>query len=179
MTSMTRRYLLLLSFCFALESSTGFQSVLIPHGTAVTSRSLIAQSANNNDNNDAGRTVSDSTPYPPEFHRAVECAKNQGLCDVDELIRLADELEAYDDSCFFEVEKIGQDGDCEKEVLDRLDVADLLRAESETAQRRDTLEFSNLFTDNVEKHEDDAPTKDVIDCVSNYYECVYSKTGNP
>jgi len=45
----------------------------------------------------------------------------------------------------------GED-DCEKEILDRLDIADLLRAEGEMVQRRDNLEhFSNAFTEKVEQ----------------------------
>jgi len=106
--------------------------------------------------------------YPAEFHRAVECAKHQGLCNVDELLELADELEHYEGSCMLWQVDMDEDpdeiymkngilpvygeDDCEKEILDRLDIADLLRAEGEMVQRRDNLEhFSNAFTEKVEQ----------------------------
>lgn len=40
------------------------------------------------------------------FDRAVECSKTIGLCDVDELWKLADELEAFQEyECFYENKK--------------------------------------------------------------------------
>jgi len=90
-----------------------------------------------------------NTDYPHKnFHRAVDCASEPGLCDVDELLELADKLEEYD-GCFFE-----DDSDkaaCMKEKDDRLDVADLLRLEAELLLREDYLENANLFKADVDK----------------------------
>lgn len=169
------------------QSASAFQSLLLPTSAPTRSSISILSAAPSPD--------SSQLPYEG-FERAVTCAKHDGLCDVDELLKLADELESYSDSFFFEFqEQQSLENDCEKEVLDRLDVVDLLRAEAETTMRRDTLEFENLFTANVENHkqnksftggehhddddEEECPTKDVIDSISNYYECVYSKTLSP
>ncbi|CAB9498783.1 expressed unknown protein [Seminavis robusta] len=155
-------------------------AVRTPTTTSVSSSS---DSSNNEKNNQS---------YPPEFHRAVECAKNQGMCNVDELLTLAQELEDYDDSCLWEIPMNGDsskddDEDCETEFLDRLDIADLLRAEREMMQRRENaLEFSNLFREKIEQDElskeqhdedEECPPKEVIDTYSKYYETVYSQTG--
>lgn len=78
------------------------------------------------------------------FDRAVFCADEPSLCDVDEMFLLADELEKYQ-GCFFE----GGD-DCEKEKMDRLDVAGLLRLEAEVQLRHDYLENANLFKEDVQ-----------------------------
>ena len=106
-------------------------------------------------------------------------------------MRLAEELEQYD-GCMMtwqvdmEKETNGNNSvmedDCEKETLDRLDIADLLRAEGEMIQRRDTIQFSNLFKEKVEKEEQQqgkTSMPHVIESISNYYECVYSKTFGP
>jgi hypothetical protein len=64
---------------------------------------------------------------------------------VEEMLQLADELEEYQ-GCFFE-ENVH---DCEKEKMDRMDVADLLRLEAEVLLRRDYFVNANLFKENVE-----------------------------
>jgi hypothetical protein len=164
----------------------GFQSLAVPCRTACPSRvnGLILPSLKKDaEDNDGGLPGF----YPPEFYRAVECANRQGLCDADELLGLASELEKYNDSCFFEFQKAeDDDDDCEKEILDRLDVADLLRAEGELQQRRNAVEF-NSFKGDVEKRappptgqrQQEQPPKDVIESVSNFYECIYSKSITP
>jgi hypothetical protein len=80
------------------------------------------------------------------FERAVKCSENYGLCDVDELLELADQLDSYKGS-FFEYEPFAQ----EKEIKDREDVADILRLEAELALRQDYLHNANLFKEDVEK----------------------------
>ena len=95
-------------------------------------------------------SASSTKNYPHrEFHRAVECATETGLCDVDELLQLADDLEKHGEECFFENERDGEA--CEKEKDDRVDVAGVLRLEAELLLRQDYLKNANLFKDDVEK----------------------------
>lgn len=76
------------------------------------------------------------------FGRAIECAENFGYCDLEEMERLADELDSYKGN-FFEH---GQDRQIlEKEVEDRKDVAEILRLQQELRLRMDYLEKANLF----------------------------------
>ena len=63
------------------------------------------------------------------FFRAVECAEG-ARCTLDELDKLATELESVD-GCKFEE---GQEA-CDKEVLDRIDVASILRLRIELQLR--------------------------------------------
>ena len=151
-------------------------SLVLPQSARPLSR-VITQENPSSDN-------SNKWSYPPEFHRAIECAKDEGLCGVDELLRLADELEQYT-GCMVdwevdmtkESEAVGDD--CEKEMMDRLDIADLLRTEGEMVGRRDTIEFSNLFKEKVEEDERASKKKEVIAMYSGFYESVYSKTCGP
>lgn len=93
---------------------------------------------------------STSKPYPhQEFHRAIECASEPGLCDVDELMCLADDLENHGEKCFFADEKDAMA--CEKEKKDRLDVSSLLRLDAEVLLREYCLDNANVFRDNVEE----------------------------
>jgi hypothetical protein len=180
---MTSPSLIVLSALWLASSAHGFQGITVlpsNSGTAVTGIKMVSH-ASNEEKSTYGWA------YPPQFHRAVECVKTQGLCHVEELLVLADELEQYEDSCLWQVpvngdSTEGTDDDCETEFMDRLDIADLLRAESEMIQRRETaLEFSNLFREKIEQDEDQQnqpqPPKEVIDLYSNYYECVYSRIG--
>ena len=84
--------------------------------------------------------------FPERFGRAVQCSEQYGLCNVDELLALAEELESYHGS-FFE-----DDVDLrEKEIKDRNDVADILRLEAELELRHDYLRNANLFKADVEE----------------------------
>lgn len=83
--------------------------------------------------------------YPEKFERAVQCSTNFGMCDADELIDLAEELESYQGS-FFEKDDTLRT----KEVQDRNDVADVLRKEAELKLRLDYLKNGNLFKEDVE-----------------------------
>jgi hypothetical protein len=87
--------------------------------------------------------------YPKTFERAIECGENFGRCDVDELLKLADELESYDEVYF---EESLQDGDVE--LRDRQELVDVLRMEAELKQRQDHLKGSNLFVHDVEEAHD-------------------------
>ncbi|KAL7499478.1 hypothetical protein ACHAWT_007759, partial [Skeletonema menzelii] len=68
--------------------------------------------------------------HPDVFEKAVDCAQNYGMCNVDELLNLAEELEQYN-GCYYE------DGAeaCQKEIDDRHDLADLLLLQTELQQR--------------------------------------------
>jgi len=136
---------------------------------------------NSNDENDQKQKM---WAYPPGFHRAVECAKNDGLCDVEELLALANELEQYDENCL-QVDSNASSSiteDYDDEIMDRMDVADLLRSEIDVLQRRETLiEFSNSFREKVEQEEEEEEAetttlpREVIDAYKGFYENVYSK----
>jgi len=96
----------------------------------------------------AGRLSSTSLRfYPEEFERAVECAGTFGVCSVDELLKLADELDEYQ-GCFFEKSEANRD----KESIDRSDVADVLRLQSELLLRQQYLKNANIFNDDVQKN---------------------------
>lgn len=82
--------------------------------------------------------------YPPEFDRAVACANNPGLCNVDELLNLAQELETYE-GCFFEEY---ESEECEQEKKDRVALAEFLFAEAEVQ------EHENIFKKDVKKEHD-------------------------
>ena len=84
--------------------------------------------------------------FPESFERAVKCSENIGLCDVDELMDLADELDSYQGSFFEEEDNLRS-----KEIQDREDLADFLRKEAALKLRQDYLENGNLFKEDVEQ----------------------------
>ena len=108
--------------------------------------------------------------YPhQEFHRAIDCATEPGLCEVEELMKLADDLERHGEECFFEKEE--DTAACEKEKDDRLDVASLLRLEAEVLLREDYLDNANLFKENVDQarlKESWSEHQEELDMYSNY-----------
>jgi hypothetical protein len=59
---------------------------------------------------------------------------------------------------------------CEKEIQDRLDVADVLRLESELMNRQEYLRKANLFNDNVHQMHDARERDDYIDVMDIYSE---------
>jgi hypothetical protein len=99
--------------------------------------------------------------FPERFERAVQCSEKYGLCDVDELLALADELESYQGS-FFEDE-------CrEKEIKDRNDMADVLRLEAELVLRQDYLRKANLFKADVEEAVEQKTRDEYIEMMDAY-----------
>ena len=87
-----------------------------------------------------------------QYFEAVERAKD-GMCSVEKLDRLAAELEAVADECKFE----NDNGDeaCNKEIQDRLDIAEILRLRIELSLRLDHLKSNNnLFASDVQKEHD-------------------------
>ncbi|CAB9524878.1 expressed unknown protein [Seminavis robusta] len=106
--------------------------------------------------------------YPhKDFHRAIELAEDPDVVDIDEMLRLADELEKYDE-CFFEN---GDEAACEKEKMDREDLAGLLRLQTEVLLREDYLEKANLFKHDVEQARFEETWNDhqqTMDMYSNY-----------
>jgi len=85
------------------------------------------------------------------FFRAVECAENTNLCKIDELEKLATELETIV-GCKFE-EDSSQEL-CDKEIQDRKDVAEILRLQIELKLRSEFLKKDNLFAVDVKKERD-------------------------
>ena len=81
---------------------------------------------------------------PENFERAVECSQSYGLCDVDELLTLAEDLESHQGAFFESEERLRA-----KEIKDRLDLAEVLRMEAELSLRHDYLEKANLFKEDV------------------------------
>eukprot|EP01083_Nonionella_stella_P136411 415079_1 len=90
--------------------------------------------------------------HPETFDRAVECANNFGLCNVDELLSLSDELDNFQ-GAFYERDAVDQ----EKEIDDRKDLADLLLLQGELQARNDYFHKANLFAHDVQ---DDSLMKD-------------------
>uniref|UniRef100_A0A7S3L8I6 Uncharacterized protein n=1 Tax=Amphora coffeiformis TaxID=265554 RepID=A0A7S3L8I6_9STRA len=97
-----------------------------------------------------------ATTDQDHFYRAVQIADSirdsNSKIDVEELDKWASELEQID-GCVFE------DGSspelCDKEIQDRLDVAQIFRLEIELKLRLDYLKnHSNLFADDVRKNHD-------------------------
>jgi hypothetical protein len=101
--------------------------------------------------------------YPECFDRAVECSSDVDRCSVDELLKLADELESYK-GAFFEDSPTLQI----KEVKDREDLADVLRLEAELQLRQDYLRKANIFCDNVKKSIDSIEKKDYMELMDDY-----------
>ena len=84
--------------------------------------------------------------YPEKFERAIQCSTHFGLCDADELIELAEELESYQGSFFEKDDELRA-----KEASDRKDIADVLRKEAELKLRLDYVKNGNLFKEDVEE----------------------------
>lgn len=66
------------------------------------------------------------------FYRAVELAEGRHACTVEELNTLATELEEFV-GCKYEEDSTPED--CDKEILDRVDVAEILRLKIELKLR--------------------------------------------
>lgn len=101
--------------------------------------------------------------YPECFDRAVECSSGFDRCSVDELLKLADELERYK-GAFFEESPTLQI----KEVKDREDLADVLRLEAELQLRQDYLQKANIFCDNVKSSIESNKKKDYMELMDDY-----------
>jgi len=83
--------------------------------------------------------------YFEDLDLAVQAATQFGLCNPEELQKLADKVEMGADSCLFEIEP----DLCQKEMDDRLDVAEVLRMQAELALRMEAIEGSSLFVGDV------------------------------
>lgn len=100
------------------------------------------------------------------FERAVECGENYGLCSVEELLDLADELESFQDQAFYEDNEALQD----REVKDRKDLAEILRMEAKLAIRHDYLKKANLFKSDVDEAHDMRNRDDAMDAIMDFVE---------
>mmetsp|Transcript_8 Transcript_8/g.14 ORF Transcript_8/g.14 Transcript_8/m.14 type:complete len:154 (-) Transcript_8:426-887(-) len=88
---------------------------------------------------------------PETFYRAVELAEGRHVATMNELDELATELEEFV-GCKFE-EDSGKEI-CDKEIQDRVDVAEILRLKIELQLRMDYLKNGNLFAADVIKEHD-------------------------
>ncbi len=70
-----------------------------------------------------------TTPTRPDFYKAVQAAASTSRINIDDLDRMASELEDVQ-GCAYEGGEL-----CEKEIQDRLDVAGVLRLKIELQLR--------------------------------------------
>jgi hypothetical protein len=87
---------------------------------------------------------SSTVTYFDDLVKAVKASTTFGLYDPDTLHELADKVEAGADSCMFEPDQTEL---CQKEIDDRLDVAEVLRMQAELILRMEAIEGSSLFAD--------------------------------
>ena len=118
-----------------LETSLSFQPTIHPQRRAVTS---LASST---------KEETETVTYFDDLVDAVRASTTFGLYDSDELHALADKVEAGASTCIFEVE--GTDAEdgflCQKEIDDRMDVAEVLRMQAELQLRMEAIRGSSLF----------------------------------
>lgn len=74
------------------------------------------------------------------YDRGLDCASNFGLCDIDELLYLSEELDDHL-GCFVE------DGPeaCENEIDDRQDLSEALLVQGEMREHQRYVEEGNVF----------------------------------
>ncbi|KAL3900314.1 MAG: hypothetical protein SGARI_006266 [Bacillariaceae sp.] len=90
--------------------------------------------------------------YFDDLVEAVRASTTFGLYDSDALHELADKVEAGASTCIFEVEGSENDDEddgflCQKEIDDRMDVAQVLRMQAELQLRMEAIRGSSLFAD--------------------------------
>lgn len=107
-------------------------------------------------------TDEDTVTYFEDLDRAVKCATEFGLCNVETLHRLADKVESGSDSCVFEVDAEL----CQKETDDRVDVAEVLRLQAELQLRMEAIELSSLFAADVKDEHDIREREDFMDILT-------------
>mmetsp|Transcript_13593 Transcript_13593/g.25535 ORF Transcript_13593/g.25535 Transcript_13593/m.25535 type:complete len:157 (+) Transcript_13593:117-587(+) len=92
----------------------------------------------------SSKPEADIVTYFDDLVEAVKASTTFGMYGPDKLQELADKVEAGASSCMFEV-----DGGelCQKEIDDRLDVAEVLRMQAELQLRMEAIEGSSLFAD--------------------------------
>lgn len=83
--------------------------------------------------------------YYSDFERAVECACATGLCAEAEVTRLANVLEGCEGCYFYTTDA----DDCQQEMVDRQDVADILRLQANLYNRQVYLENANVFCERI------------------------------
>jgi hypothetical protein len=94
----------------------------------------------------ANQPDAETVTYFDDLVKAVRASTTFGLCDSDELHELADKVEAGASTCIFEVEGEGDDGFlCQKEINDRMDVAEVLRMQADLQLRMEAIRGSSLF----------------------------------
>jgi len=79
-------------------------------------------------------------PEPQTYDRALDCANNFGLCNIDELLDLSEELDEYL-GCYVEH---GPEA-CENEINDRQDLAEALLVQGEMMEHNRYVQEGNVF----------------------------------
>ena len=93
-----------------------------------------------------------SPSHSETFERALDCAENFGVCDLDKMEELANELELLNGNYFEKDSELGA-----KEAADRKDVAEVLKMQSELRLRMEYLRDANLFAKDVLVMEESLP----------------------
>lgn len=105
--------------------------------------------------------VASSEAIDDTFYQAVQLAEQgKKMVDLEELDRLATELEEFEGSRYEKDSGFG-----EKEIQDRIDVAEILRLQIELQLRLDYLKGANLFAEDVRKEHDARERKKLKDAL--------------
>eukprot|EP01083_Nonionella_stella_P126885 384323_1 len=102
------------------------------------------------------------------FERALDCAEKFGVCDLDQMEELANELEQMNGNYFEKPSASSSASDdqggetmdmtlSEKEIADRNDLAEVLKIQSELRLRMEYLHDANLFAKDVHDMDDAYP----------------------
>lgn len=96
------------------------------------------------------------------MERALDCAEKFGVCDLDQMEELANELEQMNGNYFEKPSASSSDlGETmtlsEKEIADRNDLAEVLKMQSELRLRMEYLHDANLFAKDVHDMDDAYP----------------------
>ena len=102
--------------------------------------------------------------YFEDLVQAVKAATHFGMCDSDKLHELADKVEQGADTCVFEVETDQEL--CQKEIDDRIDVAQVLRLQAELQLRMEAIEGSSLFAGDILDEDAIRQRDDLLDLLS-------------
>lgn len=130
-------------FAASVPSTLAFTSEV--HANKITARSPASTTMNYHPSEFDPTTYEHPSAFTPEpepqtYDRALDCANNFGLCNIDELLDLSEELDEYR-GCYVEN---GPEA-CESEINDRQDLAEALLVQSEMMEHNRYVEEGNVF----------------------------------